>query len=91
MSAERLTIKTSQKLWSNSIANTAGWSRSEAVANFRLLTGYDCLANHLYHVGLGYFLIHQREEMDKHRLLKRIGYIFNIWQPKVLGVKRSNG
>lgn len=52
------TIKTSQKLWINSIANSVGWSRNEAVANFRLATGYDCLANQLDHLGLGYFLIH---------------------------------
>jgi len=52
------TIKTSQKPWNNSIANTAGWSGSEAVANFRLLAGYDCLASHLHHLGIGYFLIH---------------------------------
>jgi len=91
MSAQRLAIKTSQKPWSNSIANRAGWSRIGADAKCHLLTGYNCLANHLYHIGLGYFLIHQREEMDKQRLLRHIGFIFNILKPKVLGGKRSNG
>jgi hypothetical protein len=72
MSAQRLAIKTSQKPWGNSITNTAGWPRSEVVANFRLLTGYDCLAKHLYHIGLDFPPIHQREEMDQRRLLRAI-------------------
>jgi hypothetical protein len=50
MSAQSLISqeKTSQKQWSNSIANTAAWSRSGAVAKFRLLIGYDCLENHTF-------------------------------------------
>jgi hypothetical protein len=78
MSAQRFAIKTSQRPWNKSNVNRAGWSRSEAVASFRLHTEYDCLANNLYHVRLAYFLIHQREEMDKQRLLRCIGFILNI-------------
>jgi hypothetical protein len=55
VSAQVLAKRTSQKPWMNSLANT----RTKAFANFRLLTGHDCLAKHLYHKGsLLFFLFH---------------------------------
>ena len=45
-------IRTSQKPCKHGIANTPDWHRSEAVVYFCLFSGYDCLANHLYHIEL---------------------------------------
>jgi hypothetical protein len=67
MSAQGLAIVTSQKPWMNSLANT----RTKVFANFRLLSGHDCLAKHLYHIGSFPHPYHicDQEQVDRHRLV----------------------
>jgi hypothetical protein len=49
MSARRHLQK---ELWGDSKADTADRPRSEVVADSGLLSGHDCLANRLHHIGL---------------------------------------
>jgi len=66
MSGQGLVITSSQEPWMKSLANT----RTKVFANFRLPTGHDCLAKHLFHIGSFPHLYHmfcdQGEEMDRH-------------------------
>ncbi|VDO15774.1 unnamed protein product [Rodentolepis nana] len=39
--------RTKEKQWTVALSNIAEWPRIEAVAEFRLRTGHDCLAKHL--------------------------------------------
>jgi hypothetical protein len=70
---QRMTVWQSQKPWKDSIANTPAWPKSKAVVNFLLLTGHNCLAKYLYHIGLFSHLyctlFDQQEETDRHHLL----------------------
>jgi hypothetical protein len=52
ISTQKLAVRTSQKPWKDLFANITYWPRSEALANFHLLSGCDRLAKHLYHIGL---------------------------------------
>uniref|UniRef100_A0A0R3TEQ1 Ankyrin repeat protein n=1 Tax=Rodentolepis nana TaxID=102285 RepID=A0A0R3TEQ1_RODNA len=42
-----------EKQWSVKLSNIADWPRIEAVAEFRLRNGHDCLAKLLYRLGVG--------------------------------------
>jgi len=71
---QRMAIRQSQKSWKDSIANTPAWPRNKAVLNFLLLTGHNCLAKYLYHIGLFSHLYctlcDQQEKTDRHHLLR---------------------
>jgi hypothetical protein len=94
-SAKILAIRTSQKTWSDSTVNTPNWPRSKAVANYVYVTGCDCLMKHLCHIGLFYHPYctpyDQREGMDRPHLFRCNAVCSNIWKPKILGGKMSNG
>ena len=66
--------KTNEKLWTQTISNIPEWPRSEAVAEFRLNTGHDCLAKHLHRIGVyprpTYPLCQLEEEMDRDHLMR---------------------
>ncbi|VDO15050.1 unnamed protein product [Rodentolepis nana] len=44
--------RTKEKQWAVAITDIADWPRIEAVAEFRLRTGHDCLAKHLHRLGV---------------------------------------
>nr|CDS34376.1 hypothetical transcript [Hymenolepis microstoma] len=43
--------RTKEKQWTAALSNIANWPRLEAVAEFRLRAGHDCLAKHLHKIG----------------------------------------
>ncbi|VDO10900.1 unnamed protein product [Rodentolepis nana] len=45
-------VQTKEKQWTVAISDTPDWPRIEAVAEFRLRTGHDCLPKHLHRLGL---------------------------------------
>jgi hypothetical protein len=86
---------TGNKNIAHSTANTPNWTRSKAVANFRVRywTWLPCETSISHRVILP-FLLHTL------RLTRREGptpfvqmqcYIFNVWKSKILGGKMSNG
>ncbi|VDO14570.1 unnamed protein product [Rodentolepis nana] len=44
--------RTKEKQWTVALSDIPDWPRIEAVAEFRLRTGHDCLAKHLYRLGV---------------------------------------
>jgi hypothetical protein len=42
----------SQKPWKQEITKISDWSRREAVAEFRLCVGHNCLGTHFYRIGI---------------------------------------
>ena len=44
--------KISNHQWKDQMQALPSWPRREAVAQFRLATGHDCLAKHLHHIGI---------------------------------------
>ena len=44
--------KISNQQWKDQIQALPNWLRWEAVAQFQLATGHDCLAKHLHHIGI---------------------------------------
>ncbi|VDN98722.1 unnamed protein product [Rodentolepis nana] len=63
------------KQWTVALSDIADWPRIEAVAEFRLRTGHDCLAKHLHRIGVGTQpacpLCNLQEEMEKTHLIRR--------------------
>ncbi|VDN98237.1 unnamed protein product [Rodentolepis nana] len=47
-----LEARTKEKQWTVALSDITDWPRIEAVAEFRLRTGHDCLAKHLYSIGI---------------------------------------
>nr|CDS30888.1 hypothetical protein HmN_000322800 [Hymenolepis microstoma] len=48
--SNELKARTKEKRWSVALSNIADWPRMEAVAEFRLRTGHDCLAKHHHRI-----------------------------------------
>ncbi|VDO11646.1 unnamed protein product [Rodentolepis nana] len=48
----KLKARTKEKQWIVALSDIADWPRIEAVAEFRLRTGHDCLAKHLHRLGV---------------------------------------
>ncbi|VDN99506.1 unnamed protein product [Rodentolepis nana] len=48
----KLKARTKEKQWTVALSDIADWPRIEAVAEFRLRTGHDCLAKHLHSLGV---------------------------------------
>nr|CDS29143.1 hypothetical protein HmN_000220100 [Hymenolepis microstoma] len=44
--------RTKEKQWTAALSNMADWPKLEAIAEFRLRTGHDCLAKHLHRIGV---------------------------------------
>ncbi|KAJ4445656.1 hypothetical protein ANN_12340 [Periplaneta americana] len=59
--------------WKDNATSVADWPRREAVAEFRLATGHDCLGKHLYRIGLlqnpNCLLCNQNIVMDSDHLM----------------------
>ncbi|VDO14043.1 unnamed protein product [Rodentolepis nana] len=49
---ERFRSGTKEKHWTVALSDIPDWPRIEAVAEFRLRTGHDCLAKHLHRFGV---------------------------------------
>nr|CUU97519.1 hypothetical transcript [Hymenolepis microstoma] len=66
--------QTKKKQWTAEVSNIYDWPRLEAVAEFRLCTGHDCLAKHLHRIGVytqpTYLLCDLQEEMEKTHLIR---------------------
>ncbi|VDO02791.1 unnamed protein product [Rodentolepis nana] len=66
--------RTKEKQWTVAISDIPDWPRIEAVAEFRLRTGHDCLAKHLHRLGLYTQptcpLCNLQEEMEKTHLIQ---------------------
>ncbi|VDO04403.1 unnamed protein product [Rodentolepis nana] len=66
--------RTKEKQWTVAISDIPDWPRIEAVAEFRLRTGHDCLAKYLHRLGLYTQptcpLCNLHEEMEKTHLIR---------------------
>ncbi|VDO01647.1 unnamed protein product [Rodentolepis nana] len=69
-----LKARTKEKQWTVTLSDIADWPRIEAVAEFRLRTGHDCLAKHLHRLGVYTQptcpLCNRQEEMEKAHLIR---------------------
>ncbi|VDO07970.1 unnamed protein product [Rodentolepis nana] len=69
-----LKARTKEKQWTVALSNIPDWPRIEAVAEFRLRTGHDCLAKHLHRLGVYTQptcpLCNLHEEMEKTHLIR---------------------
>nr|CUU99368.1 hypothetical transcript [Hymenolepis microstoma] len=69
-----LKAQTKEKQWTSTLSSIADWPRVEAVAEFRLRTGHDCLAKHLQKIGVYAHLTCPRcdlqEEIEKTHLIR---------------------
>lgn len=92
---QRMAIRQSQKPWKDLITNTAAWPRGKTVLNFLLLTGHNCLAKYLYHIGLLshlYCTLCDQQEKDRPAPFIEIHcFIFNSCKPQLLGSKGRMG
>ena len=91
-SAKILAIRTSQKTWSDSTANTPEWPSRKAVVNFRVRywTWLPCDTT-MSHGNILPSLMHTLRSTRPAPYVQMQCYIFNIWKPKTLGGKMSNG
>nr|CDS31781.2 reverse transcriptase [Hymenolepis microstoma] len=64
--SKELKARTRENQWTASLSNIANWPRLEAVAEFRLCTGHDCLAKHLHRIGV----CDPQEEKEKTHLIR---------------------
>ena len=88
---QRMAKRQSQKPWKDSIANTPEWPRSQAVVNFLLLTGHNCLAKYLYHIGLFshlYCTLWSTRKDGPASFIESHCFLFNTWKPKLLVSER---
>ncbi|VDO07611.1 unnamed protein product [Rodentolepis nana] len=69
-----LKVRTKEKQWTVALSDITDWPRIEAVAEFRLRTGHDCLAKHLHRLGVYTQptcpLSNLQEEMEKTHLIR---------------------
>nr|CUU97401.1 hypothetical transcript [Hymenolepis microstoma] len=72
--SNELKARTKEKQWAAALSNIANWLRLEAVVEFRLRTGHDCLAKHLLRIGVYAQptcpLCDLQEEMEKTHLIR---------------------
>ncbi|VDO00723.1 unnamed protein product [Rodentolepis nana] len=55
-----LKARTKEKQWTVALSDIPDWPRIEAVAEFRLRTGHDCLAKHLHRLGVYMYVTYMR-------------------------------
>ncbi|VDO08236.1 unnamed protein product [Rodentolepis nana] len=71
---DKIKARTKEKQWTVALSNIPDWPRIEAVAEFRLRTGHDCLAKHLHRLGVYTQptcpLCNLQEEMEKTHLIR---------------------
>ncbi|VDO04507.1 unnamed protein product [Rodentolepis nana] len=71
---DEIKARTKEKQWTVALFDIAYWPRIEAVAEFRLRTGQDCLAKHLQRLGVYTQptcpLCDLQEEMEKTHLIR---------------------
>nr|CUU97935.1 hypothetical transcript [Hymenolepis microstoma] len=74
LGSEQLNARTKEKKWTTALSNREDWPRLEAVAEFRLRTGHNCLAKHLHRIGVyappTCSLCDLQEEMVKTHLIR---------------------
>nr|CUU99326.1 hypothetical transcript [Hymenolepis microstoma] len=72
--SNELNAPTKEKQWTAALPNIPDWPRLEAVAEFKLRTGHDCLAKHLHRVGMCVQptcpLCDLQKEMEKTHLIR---------------------
>nr|CUU98502.1 hypothetical transcript [Hymenolepis microstoma] len=72
--SNEIKARTKEKQWTAALSNIANWPRLEAVAEFKLRTGHDCLAKNPHRIGVyaqpTCLLCDLQEEMEKTHLMR---------------------